>query len=69
MEDKGLKYSVNRNMSQVKHPQKGQCEKWTIEGARVNTRSLRNQDLNRWLAINNDKFMRMKPYIYMQELK
>ena len=66
---KRLKYSVNRNMSQVKHPQKGQFEKWTIEGAEIDTSLLRNQGLNCWLAINNDKFMRMKPYIYMQELK
>ena len=56
-------------MSQVKYPQKGQFEKWTIEGAKIDTRLLRNQGLNCWLAINNDKFMRMKPYIYMQELK
>ena len=56
-------------MSQVKHPQKGQFEKWIIEGAKIGIRLLRNQGLNRWLAINNDKFMRMKPYIYMQELK
>ena len=53
-------------MSQVKHPQKGQFEKWTIEGAEIDTSLLRNQGLNCWLAIKNDKFMRTNPYIYMQ---
>ena len=56
-------------MSQVKHPQKGQFEKWTIEGAKIDTRLLRNQGLNCRLAISNDKFMGMKPHRYMQELK
>ena len=56
-------------MSQVKHPQKGQFEKWTIEGAEIDTRLLRNRGLSCWSAINNDKFMRVEPYIYMQELK
>ena len=56
-------------MSQVKHLQKGQFERWIIEGAKIGTRLLWNQGLNYWLTINNDKFMRMKPYIYMQESK
>ena len=68
-EIKRLKYLVSWNVSQVKHPQKGQFEKWTIEGAEIDTRLLWNRGFSCWSAINNDKFMRVKPYIYMQELK
>ena len=56
-------------MSQAEHPQKGQFEKGIIEGAKIGIRLLWNQGLNCWLAINNDKFMKMEPYIYRQELK